>query len=136
MTKICDQYERSKTTTTNRDKYESLLNDLWRLCLYLHNDALEGKFFMDDPQLINAINENEADLVSNITNQFFVSALAQMSKDCTGVEQYFQRSDMRYVTGSCRQFVTTINKDRREFLKDRMYPCQLDYTRRSQPLSY
>lgn len=125
MTQNRDQYEQSKTTTTNRDQYESMLNDLWRLCLHLHKDALAGTFLMDDPHLINAINKNEADLVSNITNSFFGSALAQMSKDCSGVKQYFQRSDMRYVIGSCSQFVTTINKDRREFLKDKNVPLSI-----------
>ena len=125
MTQNRDQYERSKTTTTNRDQYESMLNDLWRLCLHLHKDALAGTFLMDDPHLINAINKNEADLVSNITNSFFGSALAQMLKDCSGVKQYFQRSDMRYVIGSCSQFVTTINKDRREFLKDKNVPLSI-----------
>ena len=126
MTKNHDQYEGSKTTTTkNRDQYESMLNDLWRLCLHLHNDALEGKFFMDNPHLINAINENEADSVSNIINRFFVTALTQMLKDCSGLEQYFRRSDMRYVVGSCSQFVTTINKDRHEFLKDKNVPLSV-----------
>ena len=90
------------------------------LCLLAHlKQCRQQNFFMDDSCLVEAIQKNEPDTVSKMTNSIFKDALGHISLFNPSMGKYLQSDGMRYLChSSFSQFVSVVNKDSQDYLYD------------------
>jgi len=102
--------------------YTMIINDslsISILCLLAHlKQCLQQKYFRDDASLVEAIQKNEPDTVSKMTNSFFKDTLGHISKLNPLIGKYLQSDGMRYPCNSFSQFVSVVNKDSQDYLYD------------------
>ncbi len=88
------------------------------LCLLAHlkQCGQQTFYFMDDSCLVQAIQKNEPDTVSKMTNCIFKDALGYISFFNPSIGNYLQSDGKRYLCNSFSQFVSVVNKDSQDYL--------------------
>jgi len=76
------------------------------------------KFFIDDPLLKEAIETNDPEKVSELTDSFFTNANGQISQIYPPLGEYLQREEMRYICSSYSRFISEVNGGSMKFFSD------------------
>ena len=76
------------------------------------------KFFMDDPLLKKAIETNDPEKLSEVTDSFFTNANGQISQIYPPLGKYLQREEMRYICSSYSRFISEVNGGSMKFFSD------------------
>jgi hypothetical protein len=82
------------------------------------HESLGGKYFMDDPHLTEAIQNNEPDTVSKITDCFFKDALERISAHNSLVGKYLKDGAIQFKPDSYSVFISAVNKEFGELLNN------------------
>ena len=99
------------------NKDDDTQSKIWSLCVRVH-ESLGGKYFMDDPHLTEAIQNNEPDTVSKITDCFFKDALECLSAHNSIVGKYLKDGAIQFKPDSYSVFISAVNKEFGELLND------------------